>query len=409
MPSTVLNGNTPYNVLFPKKLLFPLEPRLFDSTCYVRNVKPHVTKLDSKALKCVFLGYSRLQKGYRCYSPDLNKYLVSTDIVFSEKVSFYPIVQISLDQEDDDEWLIYRIISDGGTFSSMPSAAQSDGNIPPNTQPPINPSIIQVYSRKPVPDNTCPAPESSSPSDPPPTDLDLPISLRKDSISLPKTVKEALAHSEWRDAIFEEIKALDENHTWELVDLPSGKKVVGWNDSTWISSLKNYLHVSFRTKDLGQLKYFLGVQVLRSKKGIFLSQMKYVLDLLAETGKMGAKSCSTTMILIYVLQKMTETLMMIQRGTPGLGILYRDHGYTTLECFSDADWAGSKSNRKSTTSYCVFVGGNLVSWKSKKQNGVSRSSVESEYSAMAQSSCEILWINNILKEVGMNVASPAKL
>ena len=138
-----------------------------------------MTKLDPKALKCVFLGYSRLQKGYRCYSPDLNKYLVSTDVVFSEQVPFYPVAQISPDQEDDDEWLIYRIISDGGTSSSMPSTVQFDGNIPPNTQPPVKSSVVQVYCRRPVPDDTCPAPESSLPSDPPPSDLDLPISLRK--------------------------------------------------------------------------------------------------------------------------------------------------------------------------------------------------------------------------------------
>jgi len=57
MPSTVLVGNVPYNVLFPNKSLFPVEPKVFGSTCYVRDVRPSVTKLDPKALKCVFLGY----------------------------------------------------------------------------------------------------------------------------------------------------------------------------------------------------------------------------------------------------------------------------------------------------------------------------------------------------------------
>ena len=61
----------------------------------------------------------------------------------------------------------------------MSSIAQSDGNIPPNTQPPINPLDVQVYSRKLVPDDICPTPKSYSPLDPPPSDLDLPISLRK--------------------------------------------------------------------------------------------------------------------------------------------------------------------------------------------------------------------------------------
>ena len=58
-----------------------------------------------------------------------------------------------------------------------------------------------------------------------------------------------------------------------------------------ISSLKSFLHRQFHTKDLGMLKYFLGIEVMRSKRGIFLSQMKYVLDLLSETRKLAVKSC----------------------------------------------------------------------------------------------------------------------
>ncbi|XP_043818233.1 uncharacterized mitochondrial protein AtMg00810-like [Manihot esculenta] len=104
-----------------------------------------------------------------------------------------------------------------------------------------------------------------------------------------------------------------------------------------------------------------------------------------------------------------EQILCYLKGTPGLGILYSDHEHTALEFFFYTDWVGSKSDRKSTTGYCIFVGGNLVSWKSKKQNVISRSSAEPEYRAMAQSTCEILWINQLLKEVGMDIASPAKL
>ena len=64
---------------------------------------------------------------------------------------------------------------------------------------------------------------------------------------------------------------------------------------TCILSLKSFLHGQFHTKDLGMLKYFLDVEVLRSKHEIFLSQRKYVLDLLSETGKSGAKPCSFPM------------------------------------------------------------------------------------------------------------------
>ncbi|KAL5772611.1 hypothetical protein ACOSP7_012218 [Xanthoceras sorbifolium] len=71
--------------------------------------------------------------------------------------------------------------------------------------------------------------------------------------------------------------------------------VITGSDATGISSLKSFLHTQFHTKDLGMLKYFLGVEVIRSKKGIFLSQRKYVLDLLTETGKLGTRPCSASM------------------------------------------------------------------------------------------------------------------
>ena len=65
--------------------------------------------------------------------------------------------------------------------------------------------------------------------------------------------------------------------------------------------------------------------------------------------------------------------MLLERAL-GCGILYNNHGHNRLECFTDVDWAGSMEDGRSTSGYCVFVRGNLVSWKSKKQSVVSRSS-----------------------------------
>ena len=65
--------------------------------------------------------------------------------------------------------------------------------------------------------------------------------------------------------------------------------------------------------------------------------------------------------------------------------------------------------RRSTTVYCVFVRGNLVSWKSKKQSVVSRSSAESEYRVMTQSACEIMWLYQLLMEDGIKTPVPTKL
>ena len=69
--------------------------------------------------------------------------------------------------------------------------------------------------------------------------------------------------------------------------------VITDNDTSYMLSIKSFLQSQFHTKDLGVLKYFLGIEVMRSKQVIFISQRKYVLDLLFETGKLGTKPCST--------------------------------------------------------------------------------------------------------------------
>jgi len=77
--------------------------------------------------------------------------------------------------------------------------------------------------------------------------------------------------------------------------------------------------------------------------------------------------------------------------------------------FTDADWAGSITDRKSTSGYCTYVRGNLITSRSKKQSVVVRSSAEAEFRAMAQGICEGLWIHQVLKELKITVELPLKL
>nr|XP_016463323.1 PREDICTED: uncharacterized protein LOC107786370 [Nicotiana tabacum] len=109
MQSSVLDGNVLYSVLFSNNSLFSMEPNVFGSTCYDRDVRPSLTKLAPKGVKCVFLSYSHLQKGYRCYTTELGKYLVSTDVVFSETTPFFYAPPISTSQGEEDEWLVYQV------------------------------------------------------------------------------------------------------------------------------------------------------------------------------------------------------------------------------------------------------------------------------------------------------------
>ena len=104
-----------------------------------------------------------------------------------------------------------------------------------------------------------------------------------------------------------------------------------------------------------------------------------------------------------------EQILCYLKGALGRGIVYSNHGHNKLECFTNVDWTGSKEEMRSTSGYCVFVEGNLVSWKSKKQSVISRSSAEYEYRAMTQFVCEVMWLHQILKEVGIETPVLAKL
>ena len=78
------------------------------------------------------------------------------------------------------------------------------------------------------------------------------------------------------------------------------------------------------------------------------------------------------------------------KACPDCGLLYKVNSHLQVEAHTNADWAGSPSNRKSTTRYCTFLGGNLITWRSKKQIVVARSSAEAKYRAMAHTSCELM-------------------
>ncbi|PON40426.1 Ribonuclease H-like domain containing protein, partial [Parasponia andersonii] len=97
------------------------------------------------------------------------------------------------------------------------------------------------------------------------------------------------------------------------------------------------------------------------------------------------------------------------KGTPGKGLFFGKNEKKGVEIYTDADWAGSTVDRRSTSGYCTQVWGNLVTWRSKKQSVVARSSAEAEFRAVAQGICEGMWLTRLLKELGMTYEGPMKL
>ncbi|KAG6531058.1 hypothetical protein ZIOFF_004828 [Zingiber officinale] len=254
------------------------------------------------------------------------------------------------------------------------------------------------------------------------------------------------------------IKRKGDNTTILLVYVDD--MIVTGDDEVEIQALKSKLTSEFEIKDLGSLKYFLGIEVPRSKKGIYVCQRKCVLDLLKETGKLGSRPASTPIEVNHDLTSSSgEDLTSLEKGTyqrlvgkllylsmtrpdityavsvvsqymhapktihmkavdrilrhlkscPEKGLLFKGGGDLKVECYSDADWAGSRDDRRSTSGYCTFLGGNLVTWRSKKQNVCARSSAEAEYRAMAHGLAEMLWLSFLLTNIGLKVELPLRL
>ena len=253
------------------------------------------------------------------------------------------------------------------------------------------------------------------------------------------------------------IKHSSEGKTTALIVYVDDIVLTG-DDLEEMERLKKKLATEFEIKDLGNLKFFLGIELARSKHGIFISQRKYVLDLLRETGMLGCKACDTPMEqnqklgddssgelvdrgsyqrlvgkLIYLShtrldiafavsvvsqfmhspreshQEAVFRILRYLKSAPGKGLHFARHDHLRVEAYTDADWAGSITDRRSTSGYCTFVGGNLVTWRSKKQNVVARSSAEAEFRAMAQGICELLWIKSLLKDLKIELTDSMKL
>ncbi|GJU53818.1 ribonuclease H-like domain-containing protein [Tanacetum coccineum] len=169
------------------------------------------------------------------------------------------------------------------------------------------------------------------------------------------------------------------------------------------------LHAEFSMTDLGPLNYFVGVSVTRNTSGIFLSQQKYATEVLERAGMLTCNPCRTPVDTDSKLaaadpqepysSALKRSLRRYIRGTLTSGLQLYSSTTSSLVAYSDADWAGCPTTRRSTSGYCVFLGNNLLSWSSKRQFTLSRSSAEAEYRGVANAVAETCWLRNLLREL----------
>ncbi|GJV81030.1 ribonuclease H-like domain-containing protein [Tanacetum coccineum] len=225
--------------------------------------------------------------------------------------------------------------------------------------------------------------------------------------------------------------------------------IVTENNVDEIEKFKEFLRTKFQIKDLGKLKYFLGIEVLETDFGVCLSQRKYCLDLLSEYGLLACKPSATPLELASsneptevdkVLDNITEYQRLIGKliypthtrpdifysvyclsqcmhkplrshikialkvlrylkNNPGKRVHIVRQPKASLEAFVDADYAKCLATKKSVTGFCVKLNGSLISWKSKKQHTLAKSSAEAEYRAMTSVTSEVTLILKILRDL----------
>ncbi|GJR15626.1 retrovirus-related pol polyprotein from transposon TNT 1-94 [Tanacetum coccineum] len=209
--------------------------------------------------------------------------------------------------------------------------------------------------------------------------------------------------------------------------------------------------------DLGDLQYFLGLEISQNPEGIFMSQNKYVEDTLKKLNMHGCKISSTPMNanekfkaedetgladasiyrslvgrLIYLTQRQdisyavgvvscfmhrpmrhhfgaTKRTLHYLVGTKDYGMWFRRTNDFNLKGFTDSDWAGCMYDVRSTTGNCFILGTAAISWSSKKQTSVALSSTEAEYVAAATSSCQVVRLRIILSDLGHEQVHPTSI
>ncbi|XP_019258057.1 PREDICTED: uncharacterized protein LOC109236340 [Nicotiana attenuata] len=203
------------------------------------------------------------------------------------------------------------------------------------------------------------------------------------------------------------------------------KIILTGTDFTKIFALKSFLHDQFKIKDLGLVNYFLSIEVLYTSSGVLLHQRKFIHDLLDEFHSLECTPVTCPLELNVKLKakevqhlsqfmqqpchphmKAALHLLRYLKGSADSGVFYNNDPAMSLQLFCDSDWASCTDSKRSVIGFCIFLGGSLVGWKSKKQLVVSLSSAEAEYRSMSKAVAEVTWLSRLLSDLGVLLPTP---
>uniref|UniRef100_A0ACD5TPR3 Uncharacterized protein n=1 Tax=Avena sativa TaxID=4498 RepID=A0ACD5TPR3_AVESA len=234
--------------------------------------------------------------------------------------------------------------------------------------------------------------------------------------------------------------------------------IITGNDSEYIAFVKARLREHFLMTDLGPLRYFLGIEVFSISDGFYISQEKYIQDLLACAALGDERTVETPMELnvqlrasdgdplpdptryrhlvgslvylvvtrpdisyhVHILSQFVSAPTLVHyshllhvlrylRGTSTHRLFFPRSSSFQLQAYSDTTWGSDPADRRSLSAYCVFLGGSLIAWKTKKRTAVSRSSAEAELRAMALLTAEVTWLWWLLADFGVSITTPTTL
>ncbi|KAK2996505.1 hypothetical protein RJ639_024953 [Escallonia herrerae] len=371
--------------------------RVLGSLCFAHIQGKVRDKFASRSRRCIFVGYPYGKKGWRLYDLETREFFVSRDVDFYETDFPYAILEKGTTNDIMGQSLLDYVIDEEFWI---------DGDL-------VDRGVL---------------------------------GMPMEDIRISRVVKMHRMFRSNLSVVLSRIGIVQVNVLVYVDDL-----IIFGNNHAAIQRFKTYLNECFHMKDLGALKYFLGVEGARAPEGILLCQRKYALDIISEDGLLGAKPasvpleqnhqlalatgrliddperyrrlvgrliylCFTRPELSYCVHVLSQFMQQPReehweaalrvvrylKGNPGQGILLSNECNLRLHGWCDADWAGCPLTRRSLTGWIIFLGTSPISWKTKKQHTVSRSSAEAEYRSMAMTTGELLWLKGILKSFGVS-------